>query len=142
MLPTIEQVEIDFLLLADRAEVLNGKLYMMGGAWDRRQVRDIASPVSLTIVIGVLVPWNLTNEQHRLSISIEDEDGLTLPPEVEVAVNVGRPVDSTQGQSFRATAVINNRWELPRFGTYRVAASTAGQNEKRVTFYVIEAAPP
>ena len=58
----LEQVEIDFLLLADRAEVLNGKLYLMGGAWDRRQIRDIDSPVSLTIVVGVLVPWNLTNE--------------------------------------------------------------------------------
>ena len=30
-----EQVEVDFLQLADRAEVLEGKLYMMGGAWDR-----------------------------------------------------------------------------------------------------------
>ena len=140
MLPGLDQVEVDFLLLADRAEVLNGKLYMMGGAWDRRQVRDIASPVSLTIVIGVLVPWNLTNEQHRLTIRIEDEDGAMIPPEVEVTVNVGRPVDATQGQSFRATAVINNRWQLPRYGTYRVAASTAGHNEKRVTFYAIEAA--
>ncbi len=56
MLAGLERVEIDFLLLADRAEVLNGKLYMMGGAWDRRQIRSIDSPVSLTMVIGVLVP--------------------------------------------------------------------------------------
>ena len=133
-----EQVEIDFLLLADRAEVLNGKLYMMGGAWDRRHIRDIGSPVSLTIVIGVLVPWNLTNEPHRLRIRVEDEDGSPLPPEVEATVNVGRPVNATQGQSFRATAVINNRWGLPRFGTYRVVASVVGQSEKRVAFYALE----
>ena len=134
----LEQVEIDFLLLADRAEVLNGKLYMMGGAWDRRHIRDIGSPVSLTIVIGVLVPWNLTNEPHRLRIRVEDEDGSPLPPEVEATVNVGRPVNATQGQSFRATAVINNRWALPRFGTYRVVASVVGQSEKRVAFYALE----
>ena len=139
MTPALEQVEIDFLLLADRAEVLNGKLYMMGGAWDRRQVRDIASPVSLTIVIGVLVPWNLTNEQHRLTLRIEDDDGTGVPPEVEVAVNVGRPVDATLGQSFRATAVINNRWQLTWYGSYRIVASAAGLSEKRVTFYAIEA---
>ena len=134
----LEQVQIDFLLLADRAEVLNGKLYMMGGAWDRRQIRDIDSPVSLTIVVGVLVPWNLTNEPHRLAVLVEDEDGTLVPPEVEVTVNVGRPVDATQGQSFRATAVINNRWSLPRFGTYRVVASVAGHSEKRVAFYAVE----
>ena len=134
----LEQVEVDFLLLADRAEVLNGKLYMMGGAWDRRHVGDISAPVSVTIVVGVLVPWNLTNEPHQLRIRIEDEDGSPVPPEVEATVNVGRPVNATQGQSFRATAVINNRWTLPRYGTYRVVAAVAGQSERRVTFYAVE----
>lgn len=138
MTPGFEQVEVDFLLLADRAEVLNGKLYMMGGAWDRRNIRDIAAPVPLSIVVGVLIPWNLTNEPHQLRLRIEDEDGNPVPPEVEATVNVGRPVNATQGQSFRATAVINNRWNLPRYGTYRVAASVAGHGEKRVTFYAVE----
>ena len=138
MQSSLEQVEVDFLLLADRAEVLNGKLYMMGGAWDRRHVRDIGAPVPVTIVVGVLVPWNLTNEPHQLRIRIEDEDGSPVPPEVEATVNVGRPVNATQGQSFRATAVINNRWTLPRYGTYRVVASVAGQTERRVTFYAVE----
>ena len=133
-----EQVEVDFLLLADRAEVLNGKLYMMGGAWDRRHIRDIRTPMPLTIVMGVLVPWNLTNEPHRLQIRIEDEDGNPVPPEVEATVNVGRPASATQGQSFRATAVINNRWTRPRYGVYRVAASVRGHAEKRVAFYAVE----
>ena len=73
-----------------------------------------------------------------MAVTIEDEDGTLVPPEVEVTVNVGRPVDATQGQSFRATAVINNRWSLPRFGTYRVVASVAGHSEKRVAFYAVE----
>ena len=133
-----DQVEIDFLLLADRAEVLNGKLYMMGGAWDRRHIRDITAPVPITIVVSVLVPWNLTNEPHRLQLGIEDDDGGAVAPEVEATVNVGRPVKATQGQSFRATAVINNSWTLPGFGTYRVVASVAGRVERRVTFYAIE----
>ena len=95
--------------------------------------------MALTIVVGVLVPWNLTNEPHRLRIRIEDEDGSSVPPEVEATINVGRPVNATQGQSFRATAVINNRWTMPQFGTYRVVASVAGHNERRVAFYVVEA---
>lgn len=135
----LDRVEVDFLLLADRAEVLNGKLYMMGGAWDRRHIRDITAPVPLTIVVGVLVPWNLTNEPHRLEIRLEDEDGSPVLPQVEATVNVGRPVNATQGQSFRATAVVNNRWALPRFGTYRVVASMGGYTEKRVAFYAVEA---
>ena len=131
-------MEIDFLLLADRAEVLNGKLYMMGGAWDRRRIRDITAPVPLTIVVSVLVPWNLTNEPHQLRLRIEDDDGAAVAPEVDATINVGRPVKATQGQSFRATAVINNRWTLPGFGTYRLVASVAGQTERRVTFYATD----
>ena len=112
---------------------------MMGGAWDRRHIRDITAPVPLTIVVGVLVPWNLTNEPHRLEIRLEDEDGSPVLPQVEATVNVGRPVNATQGQSFRATAVVNNRWALPRFGIYRVVASMGGYTEKRVAFYAVEA---
>ena len=41
----LEQVEIDFLLLADKAEILNGKLYMMGGAWDRIHLKETEVPV-------------------------------------------------------------------------------------------------
>lgn len=134
-----EHVEVDFLLLADRAEILNGKLYMMGGAWDRRFVSNIEAPVPLSIAIGVLVPWNLTNEQHTLEIRIVDDDGDTILPTPTVTLNVGRPIQSTKGQSFRAMAVVNAMWKLPQFGAYCIVVSIAGQEAKRVTFYAVDA---
>ena len=133
-----EQVEVDFLLLADRAEVLNGKLYMMGGAWDRQYINNIEVPVSLSIVIGVLVPWKLTNEPHQIEIRIEDEDGNTIQPVPTVTLNVGRPTQSTKGQTFRAMAVVGGGWTLPRLGAYCVVASIASREAKRVTFYAVE----
>ena len=134
-----ERVEVDFLVLADRAEVLNGKLYMMGGAWDRQNIVNIESPVGLNIVIGVLVPWNLTNETHKLDIRVEDEDGQIISPSPSAILNVGRPIQSTKGQSFRAMAVIGDRWLLPGFGAYCVVASISGEEAKRVTFYAVDA---
>ena len=133
----VEQVEIDFMLLADKAEVLKGKLYMMGGAWDRIQVKHLEAPVALSIVIGVLVPWNLTNEPHRLQISIKDEDGNQIPPTAQATINVGQPVASTKGQLFRATAVLSNQWALPKTGAYTVVASVSGQHQKQITFYAL-----
>ena len=38
---------IDFLLIADRAEVVSGKLYMMGGAWDHITITDLGQPVMI-----------------------------------------------------------------------------------------------
>ena len=109
----IEDVEIDFLILADQAEVLNGKLYMMGGAWDRRMIRDIKVPVGISMVIGVLVPWTLTNQQHSLQIKLVDGDGNTIGQQAAASIAVGRPIGATAGQSFRAMAVINGSWTLP-----------------------------
>ena len=133
-----EQVEIDFLLLADRVEVLNGKIYMMGGGWNRRYIADITAPVDISMVIGVLVPWNLTNQPHSVLISLEDEDGTALSPQPTVTLNVGRPPDATQGQTFRATARLTARWTLPRLGAYSVVIMLNGVEAKRTVFYAIE----
>ncbi|NJD65768.1 MAG: hypothetical protein FIB00_11080 [Chloroflexi bacterium] len=38
MMPDVGHPRIEFLVLADRAEVSGGKLYMMGGCWDRVQL--------------------------------------------------------------------------------------------------------
>ena len=111
----------------------------MGGAWDRRYISNIEAPVSIAIAIGVLVPWNLTNELHQLEIRIEDEDGVILSPRPQASFNVGRPPQSTKGQTFRAMAVLGARWTLPKLGTYCVVASIAGQESKRVTFYAVPA---
>ena len=141
-----DKVELDFLQLADHAEVINGKLYMMGGAWDRLHIGDIDAPVALSIAIGVLVPWSLTNEPHQLQIRIEDEDGNSIHPDGQATLNMGRPANSTKGQSFRAMTVLGLQLNLPKFGAFRVIASVAGQSEKQATFYAVDAgqtnAPP
>ena len=43
--------EIDYLLVADRAEVVNGKLYLMGGSWDRIQPQQFPHRMMLGIAI-------------------------------------------------------------------------------------------
>ena len=114
---TFDQVEIDFLLLADKSEILNGKIYMMGGGYDRRYINNLSAPIDLTIVLGVLVPWNLTNQKHTLLIRLEDEDGNTLSPTVGAEITVGRPPEATRGQQFRAMASLSGRWTLPQLGS-------------------------
>lgn len=131
-----ERPVIDFLILADRAEAVNGKLYLMGGAWDQLFVNDIKQPVSFSLAIGVLVPWNLTNQNHALSIHIEHEDGREIRPTLQATVNVGRPSHSVPGQWFRAILAIQGQWLLPDYGTYCVVASLSDADSKRTAFHV------
>ena len=119
------------MILADKAEVVNGKFYMMGGAWDRRYVTDFSKSAAISIAIGVLVPWNLTNQPHTLGISVEHEDGTSIPPQVQGTVTVGRPPNATSGQTFRAMAIIDGQWTLSGPGTYSIVASLPGANTKK-----------
>ena len=129
-----DEIEIDFLILADKAEVVNGKLYMMGGAWDRRRVNDFSQPILMSMVVGILVPWNLTNEAHHIQIALENEDGSTIQPSVQANFTVGRPTNARRGQSFRAMVAIDGMRTLPGPGTYRFVA-TIGDTTKTTTFF-------
>lgn len=130
--------EIDFVILADRAEAINGKLYVMGGGWDRLDVPDLSQPVTFGFAVGVLIPWNATNENHPLQIILEHEDGEKVGREFNVTVNVGRPPTAIPGQSFRAIIAVNGRWTLPRSGTYRVVAALPSGEPKRTVFHAIQ----
>lgn len=133
-----ETVSIEFLMLADRAEVLNGKLYLMGGGYDRRTINNIESPVNLTMVVGVLVPWNLTNQPHTIKLLMQTEDGTTVGQEVQGQLTVGRNAQAISGQLFRVMTVVNFTTTLPSFGAYRITATLDTGETKATTFYAIK----
>jgi hypothetical protein len=131
----LEQPEIDFLILADRAEAVNGKLYLMGGGFDRLSVIDFRQPIPFSVSIGVLVPWNDANTPQTLHLWIETEDGAKIT-EFQAVLNVGRPPLAITGQSFRAIFAIQNLWQIPQPGTYVVKANI-GDSQKSTRFYAI-----
>jgi hypothetical protein len=136
---TLDRPSIEFLILADRAEAINGKLYMMGGAWDRLGVKDFNAPVSLGMAIGVLIPWMATNVEHVLNVHLEHEDGTTIGSQVQGRLNTGRPPNAVPGQSFMVTVTIIGEWKLPEPGTYRVVASFQDDAPKMVVFHAVAA---
>ena len=65
----LDKPEVDFLVLADHAEVVGGKLYMMGGGWDVRRIEDFSKPFNMNIAVGVLTPWALANKENQVPIN-------------------------------------------------------------------------
>ena len=139
MTSEIAQPTIDFLLLADHAEAVNGKLYLMGGGWDVRAVRDFAQPVPLTIALAVLVPWNATNQRHHLRLRVEDADGHGLA-EVKGEFVAGRPPQLAAGTTQRIPLAFQH---IPVVrsgpGVYAVIAEMNGRDERRTTFTAVAA---
>lgn len=136
------QPGIDFLILADRAEAINGKLYMMGGGWDRLNLSDLTQPAPISLAVGILIPWGQTNTDHRLDIWLEHEDGTQVKPQINAVVNSGRPPHSVKGQQFRTMIAINGAWSFPAAGTYRFMARLGDAPVKSYVFHVLPVAQP
>lgn len=135
------QPTIDFLILADRAEVLNGKLYIMGGAWDRLNKVNFDEPAEIFVALGILVPWHATNQEYGLKIDIDHEDGSRLG-EISGAFVTGRSPDAIPGQVFRTIAALGGKFKLPGPGAYRVTAALSSGDAKTVVFYVKQTSVP
>lgn len=138
--------EIEFLILADRAEVVNGKLYMMGGGWsDLQRVPAAADqpppPSHLSVAVSVSVGWNETNQTHRLRLTIENEDSTQKLAELEGDIEVGRPPGIPPGSDQRALLAVSAAVAFPSPGTYRVVAELAGRS-RWVGFRVHDVAVP
>ena len=142
MLGPDSELEIDLLFVADRAEVINGKLYVMGGAWDQFMVADFHAPIRMSIAVAVLVPWQATNQHHELVLRIQDADARDLAS-IPSTIVLGRPPHLEVGTIQRVSlAVPDLVLRLPGPGVYVVAAWLNQVERRRVTFRAIQSPRP
>ena len=75
------------MLLADYAQVADGKLTVVGGGWSLTG----PEPTPFGIAILVHVPWDQANRRHTLRLELVDADGapVTMPGDERGG---GRPV--------------------------------------------------
>lgn len=61
------------MMLADHAQVADGKLFVSGGGWT-----CITAGAPFGIALLVDVPWDRLNEKHKLRMELVDADGLPV----------------------------------------------------------------
>jgi hypothetical protein len=98
------------MLLADAAQEVNGKLYVLGGGWS--VTGPDVPPMSLAIKLDV--PWSAANQAHRFEIVLVDTDGHPVRGAeggVEVRVDgqfeVGRPAGLPAGSDIDVAFAVN-----------------------------------
>jgi hypothetical protein len=69
---------VDSLLLADWAEIVNGKLYLMGGGFSAIQMAAFDQPHRCALAGALRVPWEHTNRVLDFAAHLETIDGETL----------------------------------------------------------------
>ncbi len=134
------------MLLADFAQVADGKLTVVGGGWSLIG----PEPTPFGIALLVHVPWDQANRRHTLRLELLDSDGqpFLIPADEEeqsvvfldnVEFEVGRPAGLKPGTSLELPLAVNsgplplepgNRYE------WRLSIDGEGDEDWRLPFSV------
>ncbi len=130
-------MEIDWLILADSAEVVNNKLYILGGGWDSITVNS-AFPVvhPCAVATAFSVPWNETNQPRNVEIEILTEDGESRA-KIGAKVEAGRPANLPRGQSQRVQFAVRFNLKLEGPGGHVIIARIEGEERRRFPFNIV-----
>lgn len=135
-------MEVEWLILADSAQVVGNKLYLLGGGWDVLSPRK-GFPFNQRcgIAAAINVAWNETNQKHNFEIEVISEDENTEEPKSIAKMGgqfeVGRPPGIPVGQNQRMQLAIDLGLKIETPGTKVVIVRLDGEKSKRISFNVL-----
>jgi hypothetical protein len=93
------------MLLADWAEALNGKLYVMGAAWTH--VLAAGTPTSMSLGVVMHVPWDEANRRKQFVLALQDHDGNAIQQN-DVDVRAEGQFEAGRPPGLKAGTELNN----------------------------------
>jgi hypothetical protein len=130
-------VKIEWMMLADAAQVTNNKLYVLGGGWERLSVgSEFPVRQRASLALAFSIPWEDTNQRHGFNVRIMDEDGKDVHGAINGHFETGRPAGLQAGSAQRVQVAIDLMLNLEKEGVYVVEATLAEQETSRITFTV------
>jgi hypothetical protein len=132
------------MMLADSAQEVGGKLYILGGGWNIMGL----PPSPTAVVLHIHVPWDRTNEPHTWLLELVDHDSEPVmvpgpageqPLRVGGNFEVGRPPGAPSGAEMGVSvAVTIGPLPLPPGGRYvwRLSINDETEDTWRLPFWV------
>lgn len=135
---------IDFALLADAAQVVQGKLYVLGGGWNTLFVGSFpARHPSLSVGLRVRVPWSWSERTIVIAVDLQDQDGGRVLPTgpIRQGVRVARPQGMPEGSDIvLARSFTFNNLTFTGPGGYSFVISLDDEVVERLRFTVLQRA--
>jgi hypothetical protein len=127
---------IEWLILADAAQVVGNKLYLMGAGWDSINANNgFPFEHHMAVAISILVPWTEADKRHAFEIEIATEDGKSLA-KIGGQMEAGPPQGSRPGAARRSQVALGVTLKLDKAGGYVVAGSVDGGPQSVYPFHV------
>jgi len=139
----LTQLEVDFMILADGAQAVGGKLYMLGGGWTHLFVPQFPGrpQAPFAVALGISVPYHLTNRRFGFTLELMNADGEQVGDPLTAEFEQGRPPGLRPGAAQPILLAINNQPEFPAAGRYAYRASIDSEPLRTVSFEVVHQAP-
>jgi hypothetical protein len=125
------------MILADYAQVADGKLTIVGGGW------SVTGPLPTPFAIALLfeVPWDQANVKHRFRLDLVDSDGHMVfmpaaeesedPVALEGEFETGRPRAHTPGTTLSVPIAFNLPGPpIPPGGRYEWRLTVNGESDE------------
>jgi len=120
------------VILADAAQVVGGKLYVLGGAWNAFRANAFPTPATMAFVVSILVDRAEAAKDHSFSLTLADSAGVAVLPPIEGRFQVGKPEGASQDPQ-RTVLALNSGVLLVRPGRYTITV-VAGSEQSSIFF--------
>lgn len=132
-------MKVDFLILADGAQVAGDKLYVLGGGWTVVSAQKFPVNHNAAIAVGAMVDWQETNQKHVFEIALTSEGEQVGGPLVSGEFEVGRPPGMPAGASQRFMLAAAVSLALAAAGPYEIVVRVDSTAVATSSFQAIEA---
>jgi hypothetical protein len=130
--PSVPGVKLEIFTLCDSAVDYSGKLCILG-AFDHVRVKEAPHVLPLCSVVARMRFHRIEEGNHLLRVTLADEDGKTIVPNVEAQVGV-RFGNKSQSATFNLIMQINGL-KLDTFGEYTVDLAVDGVHQGSIPLY-------
>lgn len=131
-------MEIEYAILANAAEMSDGKLYIMGG--DISRIFGSAFPLtlpSISLVVKIVYSAKEGSRQCRLSVGFFSPEGVKIEPQLEK--DLTPPMSSEGGKKAAINLILTAHGvTFDRPGTYTARVAINGEEKKVLDLSAIQ----
>lgn len=133
-------MKVDFAFLADAAEVANGKLHLVGGAFDTIWTRSVPLRYpKLSLALRLLFDPVELGRKHKVEIRLMNEDGKSIPPSIGGDLEISRNPNLPKGWKQGFLTVMNfTNLNFPDFCDYSFELIVNNSCEKSIPLRIAQ----
>jgi Family of unknown function (DUF6941) len=136
----VDEIEVKVMMAADGAQAVGGKLYVLGGGFDRLNMPTVPFHHRFDLAMLIDVPWNATNQPYEVVVELVNADMEFAGYRAEARMETGRPPGIRQGTSITIPIAIPVVAEFREPGRYVLRASVNGRPKNQLAIEAV--APP